>query len=182
MVLLGQSSDTGVQVLEPDPSWPTQFDSIRAQIAAALGPIAVRIDHVGSTAVPSLVAKETIDVQVSVTDIESEDAYAPALADLGWPLRLRESDHRFFREPAGVPRRTHVHVCPVGSEWERRHLLFRDYLRAHPERAAGYGELKRALAVRYPRDRVAYTEAKGPFIDETMELAEAWAAATGWRP
>ena len=97
-------------------------------------------------------------------------------------MRLREADHRFFREPAGVPRRTHVHVCALGSEWERRHLLFRDYLRAHPERAASYGDLKRALAVLYPRDRVAYTEAKGPFIDETLALAEAWAASTGWRP
>lgn len=131
---------------------------------------------------PGLDAKPIIDVQVSVPDLGAEDAYAPGLAALGWPLRMREPDHRFFREPAGERRTTHVHVCAAGTEWERRHLLFRDHLRAHPGRARDYGELKLALVERYRHDRLSYTEAKSPFIDETLALAEAWATATEWHP
>jgi GrpB-like predicted nucleotidyltransferase (UPF0157 family) len=127
-----------------------------------------------------LASKPIIDVQVSVADLDDEASYAPAIAALGFPLRLRDAEHRYFREPAGAPRTTHIHVCAVGSRWERAHLLFRDYLRAHPARAAAYGELKWALAERYRDDRVSYTEAKGPFIDETLALADQWAAATSW--
>ncbi len=87
-----------------------------------------------------------------------------------------------FREPAGQRRATHIHVCAASGEWEPRHLLFRDYLRAHPDRAAQYGELKRVFAERYRTERVAYTEAKSPFIGETLLLAAAWAANVRWAP
>ena len=180
--LIGSSEEGPVVIVPPDPAWPARFAQVRSQIADTLGPVALRIDHVGSTAVAGLAAKPIIDVQISVADLEYEAGYAPGLASLGWPIRLRETQQRFFREPAGIPRSTHVHVCPTGSTWERRHLLFRDFLRAHPERARAYGELKRALAAHYRGVRVIYTEAKGPFIDETTALAETWAAATGWRP
>jgi GrpB-like predicted nucleotidyltransferase (UPF0157 family) len=181
MVLEG-SSHEGPVLLEPyDAGWVTRFDDVRRRLAASLGPTARRIEHVGSTAVPGVASKPVIDVQVSVADLDDEASYAPAIAALGFPLRLRDGEHRFFREPAGVPRTTHIHVCAVGSRWERVHLLFRDYLRAHPARAAAYGELKSALAERYRDDRVSYTEAKGPFIDETLALADQWAAATGWQ-
>jgi GrpB-like predicted nucleotidyltransferase (UPF0157 family) len=181
MVLEGSSHEGPVLLAPPDPAWVARFGAVRAQLAAALGSTALRIEHVGSTAVPGLAAKPVIDIQVSVADLTDEAAYVPQIAALGWPLRLRDDEHRFFREPAGVPRTTHVHVCAAGSRWERAHLLFRDYLRAHPARAAAYGELKWALAERYRDERVSYTEAKGPFIDETRALADKWAPATGWR-
>jgi GrpB-like predicted nucleotidyltransferase (UPF0157 family) len=181
MELVGESHGAPVVVVPPDPVWIDRFRRTRDAIAGALGETALRIEHVGSTAVPGLAAKPIIDVQVSVPDVADEGAYAPALAALGWPLRMREEDHRFFRDPAGVPRATHVHVCPLGSEWEARHLLFRDYLRAHPERTAAYGALKLALAERYRLDGVAYTEAKGPFIEETLAMADRWAVAIGWQ-
>jgi GrpB-like predicted nucleotidyltransferase (UPF0157 family) len=181
MVLEGLSENSPVEVVPADPTWPERFLEVRRRLAAALGSTAVRIEHVGSTAVPGLPAKPVIDVQVSVRDVSDESSYEPQIAALGWPLRLREEEHRFFREPADTPRATHVHVCQVGSRWERGHLLFRDYLRAHPARAAAYGELKTALAERYRDERVAYTEAKGPFIEETLAAGEQWAAATGWR-
>jgi GrpB-like predicted nucleotidyltransferase (UPF0157 family) len=73
-------------------------------------------------------------------------------------------------------------VCTIGSDWERRHLLFRDYLRSHPETAAEYAALKRDLATRYTWDRIGYNDAKGPFIEAVVERAEEWAAATGWTP
>jgi len=74
----------------------------------------------------------------------------------------------------------HVHVCEAGSAWERGHLLFRDYLRAHPAARDAYAELKRELAQRYPNDRLAYTDAKSVFILDTLAAATAWAGSVGW--
>ena len=184
MELLGQTHEDPVVLAEPDPAWPGRFASIRERLLRAIGAAAVRVDHVGSTAIPGVSAKPVIDVQVSVVDVEDEAAYAPAIVSLGWPLRAREAGlgHRFFRDPSGTPRRVHIHVCQAGGEWERQHLLFRDYLRAHPERARAYDALKRALVDRYADARLAYTEAKGPFIEETLESAEEWAAETRWVP
>ena len=81
-----------------------------------------------------------------------------------------------------MDRLVQIHVCAVGSEWERVHLLFPAYLRAHPARAAAYATLKRDLASEFRDDRIGYTEAKGPFIEETLAMAASWAARTGWRP
>jgi len=182
MELLGERHEDPIELVETDPAWPARFGEIRDRLRDAIGPAAVRIEHVGSTAVPGIAAKPVIDVQVSVAEIDDERAYAPAIESLGWPMRARERalGHRFFRDPAGVPRRVHIHVCEVGGEWERKHLLFRDYLCAHPERAHEYDALKRELLPRYGRERLAYTEAKGPFIEETLHLAEEWASDTGW--
>lgn len=115
-------------------------------------------------------------------DVDDEPAFTPAIESLGWQLRMREPGHRFFRRPAGQPRDVHVHVYTAGGGWERSHLPFRDYLRAHPERAQAYDGLKRGLAARYRDDRWAYTEGKTPFMEETTLLAEAWAIEAGWSP
>jgi GrpB-like predicted nucleotidyltransferase (UPF0157 family) len=147
-----------------------------------LGEFALRIDHVGSTAVPGLPAKPVIDIQVSVTDISDEDSYRPAIESLGLPLRGREPDHRFFRPSAGSPRTVHVHVCGAGSRWERQHLLFVDYLREQPKRAREYAQLKLGLAGRFRSDRTRYTEGKNEFIEETLRMADVWAANTEWQP
>lgn len=178
--LLGESGSDPVVLAEPDPGWPARFRDVRTRLIDALGDVALRVDHVGSTAVPDMAAKPIIDVQVSVQDIDDEPAFAPAIESLGWRLRVREAGHRFFRSPAGEPRDVHVHVCAVGSERERHHLLFRDYLRAHPKTAQAYAALKRELAERYRNDRWGYTEGKTPFIEETTKLAEAWAKETSW--
>jgi GrpB-like predicted nucleotidyltransferase (UPF0157 family) len=180
--LIGKSGRDPVAVVEASPAWPTMYAEIQERLAAALGPVALRIEHVGSTSIPGIAAKPVIDVQVVVPDVEDEAAFVPQIEALGWVLRSREPGHRYFRDPAGTPRRVQVHVCQVGSKWEREHLLFRDYLRTHPERASSYETLKRAASERYETNRLAYTEAKGPFIEETLRLAEVWAADTGWQP
>lgn len=182
VVMFGATSGGSVVLAEPDPAWPARFEEIRNRLVLALGDVAVRVDHVGSTSIPGIPAKPIIDVQVSVPALEDEDAYRPAIESLGWPMRSREPGHRYFRDPGHEPRRVQVHVCEAASDWERDHLLFRDYLRANPKRAAAYGELKRALADLYPSDRLAYTEAKTPFIRETVALAEDWAARTARHP
>lgn len=170
-----------IEVVEYNPQWPAQFAAWRDRLAAALGPTAIRIDHVGSTSVPGLGAKPVIDIQVSVPDMTDEAAYAPAIDALGVALRSRDTEHRYFRPAGDRPRDIQIHVCDAGSDWARAHLLFRDYLRAHAEAARAYAVMKRDAAARYPNDRIAYNETKTNFILDQLGQAERWAAETGWR-
>jgi GrpB-like predicted nucleotidyltransferase (UPF0157 family) len=167
-------------VVSYDPAWAARFERWRARIAGALGATAMAIEHVGSTSVPGLHAKPIVDIQVSVAEPDGEDAYVPALASIGLQLRSRDSLHRFLRPFRGHPREVHVHVCAAGSEWEREHLLLRDYLRAHPGAARTYGDTKRELAIRWRDDSVAYGEAKTTVILEALRSAQEWAARTRW--
>lgn len=180
MELHGSQGGDPVEVVPYDPAWPDAFGAWRDRLVAALGSTARRIEHVGSTAVPGLAAKPVIDIQVSVLDAADEAAFRPALEGLGLPLRAREPGHRYFRPPRGHPREVQVHVCDAAGEWERIHLLFRDYLRAHPAACEDYAALKQGLAGRFRGDRVAYNEAKSGFILELLERAEEWAQTTGW--
>jgi GrpB-like predicted nucleotidyltransferase (UPF0157 family) len=171
-----------IEIVAYDPAWPGRFEQMRARLAAALGPVAVRIDHVGSTAVPGLAAKPIVDIQVSVPDVADAAAFTAAIEQQGFQSRMVEPGHHYFRPPPGIPREYQVHVCSVGSRWERVHLLFRDYLRSHPGAAADYEALKRRLAAEHTWARIAYNDAKGPFIDGVVAQAEEWAEKTGWRP
>ncbi|HYI67341.1 MAG TPA: GrpB family protein [Candidatus Limnocylindrales bacterium] len=169
-----ERADGAVEVVPYDSRWPARFEAWRHRLAAALGSAATRIEHVGSTAVPGLAAKPIVDIQVSVGDPEVEADYVPAVENTGLQLRAREPDHRYFRPPPDRPRELHVHVCAAGSTWERDHLLFRNYLRAHPATRDAYADLKRTLVQRYPDDRLAYTDAKSAFILDTLDAASAW--------
>jgi putative glutamine amidotransferase len=151
---------------DPDPAWTDVFEREAANLRAILGDLVVRIDHVGSTSVPGLVAKPVVDIQLSVASMVPRTAYADPLVANGyaWVLDPWTDTHEFFSFPVDGPRLTHLHVCAVGSEWERRHLRFRDWLRAHPEDADAYGALKRELAVAHPNDVHTYTDRKGSLI------------------
>lgn len=179
--LTGQPRNDPIEVVDYDSAWPARYEQMRARLAAALGPVAVRIDHVGSTAVPGLAAKPVIDIQVSVPDVADVVPFKGAIEAQGFEERGIETGHHYFRPPPALPRDYQVHVCTVGSEWERRHLLFRDYLRSHPETTAEYAALKRDLATHYTWDRIGYNDAKGPFIERVLSRAEEW-AAHGWQP
>ena len=158
-----------VEVWAPRAEWAADGARWRAAIAEAVA-AAVRIEHIGSTAIPNLPAKPVIDLQLSVPDIEDETSYRPALESLGLVLRQRAPDHRFFRPPAGAPRTVHVHVCAAGSRWEHDHVRFRDLLRERPDLAAEYGRLKIDLAQRFPHDRAAYNSGKSAFIASAVAL------------
>ncbi len=166
-VLIGGREEREVRIEPYSKEWPRRFEEERKRIEGALGSIARRIEHVGSTAVPGLGAKPVIDIMVSVDDTEDEGAFVRALEGVGYELRVREPGHRMFRTPA---RDVHVHIWTAGSEDERRHLLFRDWLRSHPEERLSYEAKKRALAGNW-RDTNYYARAKGPFIDEVVERA-----------
>ena len=156
-----------------DPDWPSRFRSEAAAIRSALGDQVMRVEHVGSTAVPGLAAKPVIDIQVSVKAMVPRSAHADGLIGLGyrWAIDPWSVEHEFFSKEADGKRAFHVHVCPEGSDWERRHIAFRDWLRANPDDAARYERLKRELAERHPRDAYAYADAKTTFISEIESRA-----------
>jgi GrpB-like predicted nucleotidyltransferase (UPF0157 family) len=182
-LLLGaERGSDPVEVVDYDPAWPARFEAMRAKLAASLGSVALRIDHVGSTAVPGLPAKPVVDIQLSVADVEDIDAYRAGIEAHGIVLRYVEPGHRYFRPRPGVPRLWQIHVCQADSDWERAHLLFRDYLRARSDVAADYAAMKYRVAREFPDDRIAYNDAKAPWIEATLRDAEAWATSTGWRP
>jgi GrpB-like predicted nucleotidyltransferase (UPF0157 family) len=174
-----------VRIVPYDPAWPPLFARLGRDLRAALDGVAVRIDHIGSTAVPGLVAKPVIDVQISVAAFEPLAAYRLPLERLGYVFRADNTERtkRYFREALGT-RRTHLHVRQAGSFSEQFALLCRDFLRTHPEVAARYGELKTMLARQYSavEQRHAYREAKEPFIWSVMAQADRWAQHTGWMP
>ena len=169
-----------IELVQYDPEWPSQFEAWRQRLSKVLRPTPVRIDHVGSTAVPGLAAKPVVDIQVSVGDIRDESAYVPSIESIGVHIRNRDNQHRYFRPPSGRLREVHVHVCNSGSSWERRHLLFRDYLRNDEEARRLYLRVKQEAAQRWANDRIAYTDAKTAVIDELMTKAEVWAQQTQW--
>lgn len=167
--LLGGVEKREIVIVDYNPAWADRFASERGRIIAALGPKARRVDHIGSTAVPGLPAKPIIDIDLSVTDVADEPAYLPELLTAGYHLRVRETGHRMLRTPALD---VHLHVCTAGSAWERRDLLFRDWLRTHPADRDRYVALKRQLATQEWPDMNAYAAAKGPFIAEIMSQAD----------
>lgn len=155
-----------------DPGWPGLFEALRKRIAAALGEMAAAIQHVGSTAVPGLAAKPIIDIDVLLACETNLPAAIDRLASVGY---LHQGDlgipqRESFRAPAGDPPH-HLYVCPPSSIEFRRHVAFRDYLRAHPKDAEAYGDLKRALAERFRDNREAYNDAKGDFVRELTSRA-----------
>jgi len=168
--LIGGTEKREIRLVPYDPAWAARFAAEKRRIEAALGPVAQRVDHVGSTAVPGLVAKPIVDIDLSVPDVETEDAYLPPLLAAGYVLRVREPGHRLVRTAA---RDVHVHICDAGSEWERRHLLFRDWLRRNADDREAYGRLKLDLARRDWPDMNAYADAKGPLIAEITARAQA---------
>lgn len=177
--IIGGTEKRDILVVDYDLAWPDRFRTERGRIASALTETARRIDHVGSTSVPGLAAKPIIDIDVSVPDVTDEAAYLRQLEAAGYLLRVREPGHRMMRS-GNLD--VHVHICDSGSEWERRHLLFRDWLRRDAADRDTYAELKRQLAQRDWADMNAYADAKGPLIAEIMVRANAWAGANGWQP
>jgi GrpB-like predicted nucleotidyltransferase (UPF0157 family) len=183
-----------IEIIDYRASWPDEFQVIARALRSALGELAVRIDHIGSTSVPGLCAKDVIDVQISVRALDR--SVVEALQPIGYSAAHEISrDHRppdddgpdenwqklYFRAPANL-RRTHTHVRVQGRPNQRYALLFRDYLIAHPHTAAAYGELKRRLAVSLANPEEDYPDVKDPAVDLIYLPAQLWATNTGWKP
>ena len=187
-----------IEIAPYDTGWPVEFAEIGTALRAALGELAVRIDHIGSTAVPGLAAKDIIDVQLTVPALEPFAQIHTAVTSIGYTWREDiTTDHRppgdsspddewqkWYFSPPPNQRRTHLHVRAAGKANQRYPLLFRDYLRAHPRSAAAYAALKYRLAEYHGRtaDHTPYVTIKDPVCDIIISAAEDWAAATNWQP
>jgi GrpB-like predicted nucleotidyltransferase (UPF0157 family) len=159
-VLIGGRERRDIVIADYDPGWPRRFEVEHGRIAEALGDRALRIEHIGSTAVPGLAAKPIVDILVEVPSLDGVD-----LERAGYVLRVREEGHRMFRTPELD---VHVHVWRTGSPNIASHLALRDRLRASPVDRAAYEALKRELAARDWPDVNHYADAKGPLIREIL--------------
>lgn len=165
------AEDAPIVVVAYDPSWPARFQVEQALLAEILSPwLVAAIEHVGSTSVPGLVAKPIIDILVPVASLEGSRAAIEPLRQLGYQYYpYKPEQMHWFCKPSHSMRTHHLHMVVYRSSiWVER-LAFRDALRAHPELAAQYAELKLQLAAQHRVDREQYTEAKGPFIQSVLE-------------
>ena len=163
--LIGGPEGGSVRLSPYRAEWAERFAVERERIAAALGPAAERIEHVGSTSVPGLDAKPIVDILVAVAD-PTDPRACEALEAAGYVLRVDEPEHRMFRTPE---RDVHVHLWVSGTEDVTRHVEFRDRLRASEADRQAYSELKHELAGREWADINDYADAKGTLIAEILE-------------
>jgi GrpB-like predicted nucleotidyltransferase (UPF0157 family) len=169
--------DPAVRIGVYDPEWRIRASEELRRLKEALGPVAVRLEHIGSTAVPGLAAKRILDLQLSVAAVGPRARYVEPLERLGYLFvpSPQSPDLHFFAKPPERPRSHHLHVCEVGSHHELRHLAVRDFLRTHDDEAASYAALKREVAARHPQDRLAYIAGKDAWVAGLEARALAWA-------
>ena len=166
--LIGGAERRAIVVVPYRREWRGTFRRHARRIAAALGEAALKVEHIGSTAVPGLAAKPVVDMLLVVADSADEDAYAPAMRHCGYELRVREPDfeeHRMFRTPE---RDVHVHVLSDGSREIERYLRFRDALLRNPSLRLRYQALKQSLACRDWPDMDSCAAAKTEFIEKSI--------------
>lgn len=182
-----------ITIFPYQPHWPEEFRRMGTELRQHLGQLALRIDHIGSTSVPGLAAKDIIDIQVTVRALSpvvgqvlvsmdclrkehiSHDHLPPGETDAGrW--------QKWIFQPPAAWRPAHIHVRISDLPNQRYPLLFRDYLRTHPLAAQAYAQVKTALARLRPQDVDAYYDVKDPVCDIIIAGAESWAAASGWQP
>ena len=179
------------ELVPPDETWPAQAQRVAARVAAVAGRRARRVDHIGSTAVPGLAAKDVLDLQVVVHDLDTAGQVADGLAATGlvrgegrwWDNALdgtrRDKTIAFNADPG---RAANCHIRPLDSPVWRETLLFRDWLRAHPDGIREYAEVKQALARQRLPSIDAYAAAKTPFLSGALARADRWAVQAGWQP
>jgi len=162
-----------VILVDYDPAWPSLYEAERRRILDAVGGKILSIEHVGSTSVPGLGAKPIIDIVAGVDSKFAADECVELLKPVGYTDVTPEDSPEWFyclgRGPHSVG--YHLHLVLEGSPFHLKHIVFRDYLRSHPEAAAEYYALKKRLSARYRENRVAYTESKTGFIDAVVERA-----------
>ncbi|MEW1819557.1 dephospho-CoA kinase [Arthrobacter sp. NPDC080031] len=189
--------DGGPVLSPPNPDWPVQAERLLARLRRA-SPEILGADHIGSTSVPRLPAKDVIDLQVNVSSLEAADRIATALGEAGFPLQeasARDTPKPPDLDPSAWQKRFHcnsdpgraanVHVRVLGSPGWRYALLFRDWLRANPDAVRMYTDMKQELAALHAGDHrtLAYAEAKEPWFTEVAwPLMDAWARSSGWQP
>jgi GrpB-like predicted nucleotidyltransferase (UPF0157 family) len=162
-----------IEIADYDPGWPALYEREEVRIRAALGERVVRLEHVGSTSVPTLPAKPIIDIVLEVQDSADEPAFVPALEAAGYVLQIREPEwfeHRLFKGP---DTNINLHVFTAGCEETDRMVLFRDWLRGYDADRERYAAAKRELAARDWKYVQQYADAKTAIVEEIMSRAKA---------
>ncbi len=162
-----------IRIVEYDPEWPHLFEREEKRIRAALGDRVLMLEHVGSTSVPGLAAKPRIDMLLVVPDSSDEASYVLPLEAAGYVLRIREPDWYQHRVLKGPDTDVNLHVFSEGCVEIRRMLLFRDWLRSHPEDRERYERTKRELAGRNWKYVQNYADAKTEVVEEIIARASA---------
>jgi rfaE bifunctional protein nucleotidyltransferase chain/domain len=169
----GRADVPPVRIVPYDPRWPEMFEEERRRILEACGGAVAAVEHVGSTSVPGLGAKPVIDLMAGVRSLDDAPLCVTPLHRLGYVyvprLEILMPERRYFRRGRPGAGTHHLHMVELGGDFWVKHLLFRDYLRAHPEAARDYETLKRKLADAHGSDHGAYTDAKTDFILSAVE-------------
>jgi len=163
-----------VIIVDYDPQWPILYEEERGRIIGIIGHKILAIEHIGSTAVPGLGAKPIVDIMACVRGSSDADDCVPILRNIGYDDVTPQEGKPDWYYCLGKGTRSmgyHLHLMRYMSDFAKKHILFRDYLRAHPDAAQQYFELKRGLVARYGPDRVAYTESKTSFIESIVARA-----------
>lgn len=182
-----------VRLLPYRPEWAAEYAAVAARLRQLVGAAPGRLDHIGSTAVPGLSAKDVIDVQLTVPCLDAVAAWTGPLRGAGFrrgeaweydqfqglPADSKELRKLYLREPEGE-RRLHLHVREAGRFNARFALLFRDYLRTEPAARAAYDLLKQRAAALFPQSIEGYLYLKEPGFYLIYQAADRWAAQTGW--
>lgn len=180
-----QKSSMGAEMSRPviivgyDPQWPTIYEEEKRRILDVVGNKVLCIEHIGSTAVTGLGAKPIIDIMAGVNDLADADELLPLLREIGYEDVTPEPGNpewyyclgKVYRGEKARLQNFHLHLMKFGSETWERHMLFRDFLRIHPEVAQKYDSLKRKMAAKHGFDREGYTKAKTEFIDSVVAQA-----------
>ena len=170
------AAENEIIIVEYDARWPGLYEQEKELILSRIGREAVAIEHIGSTAVPGLGAKPIIDIMIAVSRLADAERCIKPLATIHYEYVPRHEavmpERRYFHKgPSRGSRTHHLHMVEHDGDFWRRHLLFRDFLRAHPVEAQHYYRLKKELAEHFGTDREAYTEAKTSFIKACVERA-----------
>jgi GrpB-like predicted nucleotidyltransferase (UPF0157 family) len=172
-IVVGQPSNRPgpIQLVEYDPRWVDVFEQEQALIAAALGAVARDIQHIGSTSVPGLAAKPYVDIAVKVSPLLPAGAYAHALETVGYTYGISEEDDVRIVFWKTTPHDVNLHIVEYGGWADHRHVLFRDWLREHPDACRAYADLKRSNAEAHATEIDAYTNAKSEFVEDIIRAA-----------
>jgi GrpB-like predicted nucleotidyltransferase (UPF0157 family) len=170
---------TRVWLAPHDPDWARIAEAEGARLKAALGGVLIAVHHMGSTAIPGIAAKPTMDLMPVVTGLEALEAKRSAIEVLGylWRGEFGIPERRYCVFERDGKRIFHTHIFVDGNENVVRQLLFRDYLRAHRDEALAYEAIKREAAAAHPHNSLAYNDHKSAWILACQERARAWAAS-----